>query len=411
MDSINIISPNQKIEGYSQAQLGDIWWQTVYELPADQHFGRFDDNKDLRGKRGSVEKSQIAQPDQSPAFFIGGAFGDLITGVGGISQINRTIILPNKGNTTVFFPILNATANNLTNDISTINPEDPFSNGNRTVEQLKEQAAFFSNPIAQGGLVSDLFAMVDRKKINNPFAYRQASENPFSYTPPKNNILEEDLGYTENTYLANPEYDPNFPTLKELGGFGKVEISPEVANGYWLAVKVAGGDHTLNFGGTFTVGGEPFFSLDITYNILNQVLGTRKNDHLQGTQGNDYIDGGKGKDYLFGLNGEDLLVAGDGNDVINGGRGNDELWGDAGKDLFIFKPGYGADNIFDFEHGEKIDISAFKIQDLSKIGKTDITLESKLDTTQIDLGGGNQLILVGIAAQEVAISRNTITLI
>jgi Ca2+-binding RTX toxin-like protein len=69
------------------------------------------------------------------------------------------------------------------------------------------------------------------------------------------------------------------------------------------------------------------------------IRGTSKNDNLHGTNGRDTIKG-------LG-----------GNDSITGGRGDDKLFGGPGFDKFFFAPGSGRDNVFDFQHGDKIGIS------------------------------------------------------
>lgn len=114
----------------------------------------------------------------------------------------------------------------------------------------------------------------------------------------------------------------------------------------------------------------------------NTLEGGWGNDTIQGNAGNDYIvggrmalvyqqddnllDGGAGNDTLIGNMGNDTLKGGDGADRLNGGGGHNQLWGGAGNDVFVF--GYSApltptalignDLILDFQHGDKIDLSA-----------------------------------------------------
>ncbi len=399
-----VLAPTEAVNDLSQAQLGDEWWKTIYAIPADEHFGLFDDTTDPNGRRGAVEKALEAQFDDS-VLFIGGAFGDITTNVGtdGVLRLQRTLVLPNEGNATVFLPLLNAAFDNLVNV-----PDDPNnSTGNLTAEGLQTLLGALFSPTAQGGLVSNLFASVDGNTVSNPVSYRQASEAPFSYTIPFpiGNSLLSSIGYTDETYLDNADEDPI--QLKDLAVGTKVTISPAVADGYWLAVDITGGDHTLNFGGTLSVEGVPFFALDITYNILNPIYGGNGKDNLNGTKGNDYINGGDKSDKLIGQQGDDLIVGGDGADVIDGGKGNDELWGDGGKDTFIFKRGYGEDKIFDFTSGETVKIPCLPVCD--RIGVTDVTLPSGIGAVQINFGNDDILTFVGLQSSDLNIQRGSIT--
>jgi Ca2+-binding RTX toxin-like protein len=386
------LDPKKRINGYAQDKLGDEWWKTVYQIPATENFGLFSDELDPNGRRGSVEKALKAQFGES-VLFIGGAYGEVLGPGGGTFE--RTIVLPNNGDATVFFPLLNAAYDNLTNTEG--------EGGNKTDVELKTTV---SSDLDQ--YVSDLFASVDGKEIPNPFEYRQASGVAFYYaTPyPVENSLLGSIGYTNDTYLDNADADPiTLEKLAESQGIpGQVTIGPAVSDGYWLAVDVKGGDHTLNFGGAYNFG----FALNITYNILNPIYGGNgKEDILYGTCGNDYIDGGNRSDKLMGLKGDDLIVGGAGADVIDGGKGNDELWGDAGIDTFIFERGYGKDKIFDFTSGEKVEIPGLPVR--SSRGVTDITLPSGEDAAQIKFGGGDILTFVGVQSSDLNIQRGLIT--
>lgn len=124
----------------------------------------------------------------------------------------------------------------------------------------------------------------------------------------------------------------------------------------------------------------------------DQLLGGVGDDHEEGGIGNDSLDGGAGSDYisggegtdnllgglgddglygesgadrLSGGDGSDDLYGGDGNDMLLGGIGSDDLYGGLGNDSFT----YGSvkdtgltsalrDHIFDFQSGDKIDLSS-----------------------------------------------------
>ena len=126
-----------------------------------------------------------------------------------------------------------------------------------------------------------------------------------------------------------------------------VAVVPLVQAGYYFGFELDPGAHKVQFGATFFEQEQ-----DVTYNILNPIIGTNEKDTLTGTPENDYIDGGNGKDFLSGKAGNDLMLGGNDKDTIDGGTGNDELWGDNDKDTFIYQEGYGEDTIFDFKLGE-----------------------------------------------------------
>lgn len=398
--STRIDSPTEAVNGMTQADLGDAWWQTIYSIPLQDHFGVFDDRTDSRGRRGSVERALAAQFDES-VMFIGGAFGDITTnsGTDGTLRLQRSIILPNNGKSTVFFPILNSQLDNLVHD-----PSDPET-GDLTFQQLQDLQATLLRPVEDGGLVGALFASVDGQPIEDPLAYRQVSQAAFSYTTPfpTSGSLLSAIGYSDETYLDNPDADP--VQLKDLPRADSVvTIGPSAADGYWLAVEIKGGDHRLNFGGDLVVNGEPFFSLDTTYDILNPVYGTGRRDALTGLGGNDYMDGGGGGDSMAGGRGDDLMLGGRGNDLMAGGAGSDELWGDQGRDHFVCRRGFGADMIFDLVDGESI-----RIPRAPRV-VSDVTTASGMTAALVDFGGGDRLTLVGIQSGNLVIQPGLIVL-
>ena len=81
----------------------------------------------------------------------------------------------------------------------------------------------------------------------------------------------------------------------------------------------------------------------------NRLSGGNGNDTLDGGAGNDILDGGKGNDILIGGEGADRLKGGAGDDILEGGAGDDILQGGKGNDTFVFKPGFGNDQIKDFK--------------------------------------------------------------
>jgi Ca2+-binding RTX toxin-like protein len=399
----SILPATATINGRSQAQLGDQWWKTVYAIPAAQHFGLFDDRLDPRGRRGSVEKAPQGQFGKSPLFLVGG-FGELTTqtDINDALGIQRTIVLPNNGQSVVFFPMLNANFDNLVNEVGN---KDNIT-GDLTADELAEVAKQFYNTTEDGGLVSELFAEVDGTPVDNPTSYRQASEEPFAYTAPypAEDGLLKPSGFTNETFLDNADAEPI--QLKDLAIGKKVTIDPSVSQGYWLAVDFPGGAHKLKFGGTLSVDGEPVFSLNVNYDLLNPIGGGQSNDVLTGKSSNDYLDGSGGRDYLSGQKGNDLLIGGAGVDLLMGGKGSDEMWGDGGKDTFLYEKGDSKDTIFDLAKGEKIVCSGVMLP----ISVNNIMLDSGLAAAQIDFGSGDMLTLVGIKSSDLVVKAGVITL-
>ncbi len=76
--------------------------------------------------------------------------------------------------------------------------------------------------------------------------------------------------------------------------------------------------------------------------------------------------GGGGNDVIIGNDANNKLYGGDGDDILIGGAGKDELFGGAGNDIFVFTDADlsgGNDKIRDFETGDRIDLSAFAIDE------------------------------------------------
>ena len=109
---------------------------------------------------------------------------------------------------------------------------------------------------------------------------------------------------------------------------------------------------------------------------------------LYGNLGNDTLIAGSGGDVLRGGQGDDSIAGGAGNDWISGDRGNDTLSGGAGADTFHTFSGAGVDRVLDFHVGEgdKVQVDAGTTYAVNQVGAD----------TVVDMGGGDQLILVGV---------------
>ena len=109
---------------------------------------------------------------------------------------------------------------------------------------------------------------------------------------------------------------------------------------------------------------------------------------LYGNLGNDTLHGGDGGDVMRGGQGDDVIVGGAGNDFISGDRGNDTETGGAGADIFHSSQDAGMDRVLDFNQGEgdRMMLDPGTTYTVSQVGAD----------TVIDMGGGNEMVLVGV---------------
>jgi Ca2+-binding RTX toxin-like protein len=118
------------------------------------------------------------------------------------------------------------------------------------------------------------------------------------------------------------------------------------------------------------------------------LFGDAGNDLILGNLGNDTQDGGDGDDTLRGGQGDDVLIGGAGNDWISGDRGADTMTGGPGADTFHSSQGAGIDKVLDFSisDGDRVQLDPGTPYTVHQVGAD----------TVIDMGGGDQLILVGV---------------
>jgi serralysin len=111
-------------------------------------------------------------------------------------------------------------------------------------------------------------------------------------------------------------------------------------------------------------------------------------DVVWGNLGNDTQDGGDGNDQVRGGQGDDTITGGAGNDFVSGDRGNDTIAGGTGADLFHGSQDAGIDRVIDFNlaEGDRVELDPGTAYTVSQAGAD----------TLIDMGGGNQMILVGV---------------
>ena len=118
------------------------------------------------------------------------------------------------------------------------------------------------------------------------------------------------------------------------------------------------------------------------------VYGDGGGDIVCGNLGNDTCDGGAGSDLVRGGQGDDSLAGGAGDDWLSGDRGSDTLSGGAGADIFHSFGEAGVDRVTDFNFGEgdRVQLDPGSAYTGAQVGAD----------TVITLGGGAQMILVGV---------------
>ena len=173
--------------------------------------------------------------------------------------------------------------------------------------------------------------------------------------------------------------------------------------------------HSTNDGNDRLMGGNGFDVLD--YSSLQGVVqvnqlagtttGTANNDILLdvfeaviGTNFGDVLSGGQGINVLNGGGGDDQLFANGGNDQTSGGAGNDTITLGLGDDRHDYRNGEDVDTITDFNAGagsEDAIILTFHSAATSFAQMQMAGMFSQQGAnTQIDLGGGDMIILNNI---------------
>ena len=91
---------------------------------------------------------------------------------------------------------------------------------------------------------------------------------------------------------------------------------------------------------------------------------------------------------MRGGQGNDSLVGGSGKDWLSGDRGNDTISGGGGADTFHTFSGAGVDRVLDFHiaEGDRVQVDAGTTYTVTQVGADAV----------IDMGGGDQMILVGV---------------
>ena len=121
----------------------------------------------------------------------------------------------------------------------------------------------------------------------------------------------------------------------------------------------------------------------------DQITAHADQNILYGNLGNDTLQAGSGGDLLRGGQGDDSITGGSGNDWISGDRGNDTISGGAGADIFHGSQDAGIDRVVDFNlaQGDRVMLDPGTTYTLMQVGAD----------TVLDMGGGHQMILVGVS--------------
>jgi Ca2+-binding RTX toxin-like protein len=123
-------------------------------------------------------------------------------------------------------------------------------------------------------------------------------------------------------------------------------------------------------------------------------------DDANGNTGNDTLTDQFAKtidpDWLRGGRGDDSIVGGLGADFISGDRGNDTETGGLGPDRFHTSQDAGIDRVLDFSvaEGDRVMLDPGTTFTVSQVGAD----------TVIDMGAGNQMILVGVSMSSLTAS-------
>jgi Ca2+-binding RTX toxin-like protein len=177
------------------------------------------------------------------------------------------------------------------------------------------------------------------------------------------NTPQVDGPHSGSTYLRGEEGDDYI-----TGGAGFDDANGNMGND---TISTGAGDD-------YSVGGKD----------SDLLFGDDGSDIVWGNLGNDTCDGGNGDDQVRGGQGDDLIYGGAGNDYVSGDRGNDTEIGGAGADNFHSFSGAGIDRVLDFNlrEGDRVQLDP---------GTVYTVIQSGSDTV-IDMGNGDQLILVGV---------------
>lgn len=170
------------------------------------------------------------------------------------------------------------------------------------------------------------------------------------------------------------------------------------------AIGGGGGDDVISAG----AGNDTVFAGEDGDDTLNGgadddvLFGSSGDDVVAGDGGEDELFGGTGNDNVLGGAGDDTLYGGAGDDTLNGGVGDDTLRAGAGEDVLIFEAGGGNDTASGFSLEEdQLDLSA-TTTDFTDLAGLQAAATDTDDGVLLDLGGGDSLLLAGLAVSDLA---------
>jgi Ca2+-binding RTX toxin-like protein len=122
----------------------------------------------------------------------------------------------------------------------------------------------------------------------------------------------------------------------------------------------------------------------------DSLAGEAGSDIVYGNLGNDTCEGGDGNDIVRGGQQDDIVKGGLGDDWLSGDRNNDTITGGAGADTFHTFGDAGIDRVTDFSRleGDRVQLDPGTTYSFAQVG-SDVV---------ITMGGGGQMILVGVQA-------------
>ncbi len=119
------------------------------------------------------------------------------------------------------------------------------------------------------------------------------------------------------------------------------------------------------------------------------------------------MNGGNGQDVVDGSSGHDVLLGGNGPDVLIGGAG-DTLIGGNGPDTFLFRPGFGANTITDFDvNNGTVQMAS---QCFQSLGDLFAHTSNSAAGAVINDGVGNTITFTGVTLAELQAHRKRLPL-
>jgi Ca2+-binding RTX toxin-like protein len=200
----------------------------------------------------------------------------------------------------------------------------------------------------------------------------------------------------KSTIMAGADLFTGSPLPDLLRGYGGNDTinAGEGAN----YVRGDDGDDLLTGGSGFDdINGNSGNDTVVTGAGDDYAVGGKDNDNLSAGAGADVVwgnlgadtqNGGDGNDQVRGGQGDDTITGGAGDDYVSGDRGNDTIAGGTGADLFHGSQDAGIDRVVDFHlaEGDRVMLDPGTTYTLKQIGADAV----------LDMGGGHQMILVGI---------------